>query len=602
MYLVFRSYGVLGNSYSDWYSCSRDARTGEVMHAAALGTMTAYDTLGYSSYWYLTVSSMADITVTPLPSPSAFPVYTGAVRMIIPSSLVTGSTSVDATASITHSPSGTSTKAASKLPNYHVAGQSFPISIVITVVFGMAALLFLCCIPRIWKTLKRCIFPRYPPCAHSRWMTCIARRKGKCCLCMRPSSRGYSLIDNNLADFCSPCQSTWYAQPQNFPPGCNHKVAWSCGKERSTVCCACSDRNFDKLPFESRMAGYCFKCRSMWQSDHSPQFPSYWLPFPGCGHPTVSGCAKGSRGKCCCCQDTGHAQLSLQDRVCSYCATCRQYWTRTTPKPTYPTHWLPFPCSHSKSCGRTRYGRCCQCNDTRGEKLTIETRTRPFCSSCQTRVILLYTSGQVGSLPAIWQPFPQACAHIKTRGCARADLGKCCNCTDATRKTSWNTISWSKSEFCKACIGDQTWTVILLSKEKDDKPAPLVVTKPDPLPAGMEDRGPQPSMPSLMSAGDLMVWRVGKPIPKKSGALSILGGPPPSTPVATSTQSTANEPQKHSTARNSRRLSRKPVPPAGKKPTDQQRPVSGPLGRKKLPAEARLSSLADFHKLEMLTL
>jgi hypothetical protein len=143
--LFSSSYNIAQKRYADFFLYGRDARLGEVMHVAAWGDITVYEESGYSSFEYVTLSPMADTTISSVVYQYGLSVYTDAIRMFIPSSLVTGATSVDAITASTWTAStvaiAISTNTLSNKHNYHLFHLGFVLSIVVTIAIGIAG----CC-------------------------------------------------------------------------------------------------------------------------------------------------------------------------------------------------------------------------------------------------------------------------------------------------------------------------------------------------------------------------------------------------------------------------------------------------------------------------
>jgi hypothetical protein len=541
------------------------------------------------------------------------------------------------TTHVSATPSSSATATPPSKPPFHIGGLGYAASIGVLVVIIVVGLWFCsgfctaCCDDSDTTRTSRPV--PVSNCEHASVFRCSKSRKGKCCACRISGSTpaDYTLLDDGPKGFCSPCRSNWQTPiwSKLFPHGCEHKDFFNCSNGPSRVCCACGDHGRANISLGDRVARYCFGCRSRWLRENRTEFPPAWLPFPGCEHSVAAVCrTKGIHGKCCCCRDTVQEKVTLRTRVRNYCVSCNAHWTNLSPHQHYPAHWLPFPCAHAEECAGRGFapGSCCQCADTRTSKMTISTRTKNYCIACATRVRTLASTGRLNELPVAWQPIPRSCPHEESRPCTES--GSCCTCRDGSNRQAWKSLSWKLAKFCKTCAAEKTWMITLRKEPEGDWKKRLHAEKP--LPVGMEDKGPRyerlmPTKPVEVYEGAVLDLptaarpdspgksrvRVNRIQVVQASAVSFSApkgnmldeGPtygPPKLSVPVTAPSVSSTALSGSTAASTHSApsSSGSVTSDGKVKKTEAALGHAARPSRRLPAVARLSSLADFHKLE----
>ncbi|KAL8400787.1 hypothetical protein RB594_000977 [Gaeumannomyces avenae] len=240
-------------------------------------------------------------------------------------------------------------------------------------------------------------------CKHGRAAACSrsATFDPACCLCTdaRP---GRLIRGVRLATYCAPCAGHWRAQPLTALPNtiCCARRGGGCAREpdgllellhRSNLpCCACADTRprageEAEVSLADRLAPYCAPCRSFYGGVAPAALPEKWRIRCRHGKKLVSGSAVvrfGSPDRCCCaCGDARGGDVSRDQRVAAYCASCRDFWA-DVPDAACPDEWGLDRCAHAGGvgCGSRR---CCGCRDERALVRTLAERVATYCAACR---------------------------------------------------------------------------------------------------------------------------------------------------------------------------------------------------------------------------
>jgi len=352
--------------------------------------------------------------------------------------------------------------------------------------------------PASWRaqlpsSLPATIPRRAVPCSHPTKDICFELRgiPQLCCTC-RDTRAAVLSKAARIEDYCPTCTLFWTQIPSELCPPewklaqlqCQHKRSQDCKKVKGAEasCCTCKDDRIRRLTKSERLRPYCDSCTTFWNAKPANELPASWKL--ACTHgATGKKCTFAASVGCCACTDARTGDLSKDQRLDSYCTSCKAGW-KYVPPGDCPVEWN-LKCPHNRafaweSKAGTLWIRkgpcCCACRDKSTARQTKQKRLSSYCRDCKTlwertpdescpkewgllggapqsiisgtggnpRPSLVKRVGKARTRTAICQTHPQV-------QCLEATIGgvpKCCACRDLGKK---GTLSDRVRCYCLAC-------------------------------------------------------------------------------------------------------------------------------------------------------